>query len=113
MQIGSIEIPFLQQLISESAAAINIDFIPSAKTRSFKEKFNRKEVFDKIETLLIQKGVSRVDINLSRTYFEYKDDGAFIESICQTYHIDDITLMEEINQATGIQLYNISKSQND
>ena len=113
MRIGAIEIAYLQKLISDSSEYIQVGSIPQSHIRSNKEKFNRKDLFNQIETLLVEKGVSKTDRDLARTYFEYKDDSAFFESICKKYNLDDITLMGEINQAAGMQIYNFSKRQND
>ena len=113
MRIGSIEIAYIQKLIADSTEYVQVGSIPQSHLRSNKEKFNRKDLFNQIDTLLIEKGVSKTDRDLARTYFEYKDDSAFIESICKKYNMDDITLMGEINEAAGMKIYNFSKSQNE
>lgn len=113
MVLGAIEIPTLKEWISGTSGTVNLESIPYSQIRSYKEKFNRKDLYNLIETLLVEKGVAKTDRDLGRTYFEYKDDVAFIESICKKYNLDDITLMGEINQAAGMQIFNFSKSQND
>lgn len=113
MVLGTIEIPKLKEWVSGTSGPVNLETIPVNQLRSYKEKFNRKDLYHLIEALLVEKGVSKTDRDLARTYFEYKDDSAFIESICEKYNLDDITLMGEINQAAGMQIYNFSKTQID
>jgi hypothetical protein len=113
MMLGTIEIPKLKELISGASGQIHLESIPFSEYRTYKEKFNRKDLYHLIEELLVEKGVSKTDRELARTYFEYKDDAAFIESICKKYNLDDVVFMGEINQAAGMQIYNFSKRQND
>lgn len=113
MKIGVVELSHVKECIKNAQSELNVETIQSKYIRTYKENFNREKVFDQIESLLIEKGVSKEDRELARTYFLLRDDQAFIESVCTGYGLHDTQLMDAVNQAVGMQIYNFSKNQNE
>ncbi len=113
MRIGTFDTNVYDQKAQTPSTVIELDVLQANEQRTFKEKFDRSQVFTKIETLLKEKEVSQDDIELARTYFTLKDDAAFIEYISSQYHFDDVDLMQSVNEAAGFKLYHFSSTQND
>jgi hypothetical protein len=113
MKVGVLEINYVQESIKNEQLEMDIRTVPSEHIRTYKEKFDREKIFVQIEKLLTEKGVSKEDRELARTYFLLRDDQAFIESVCIGYGLHDTQLMDAVNQAVGMQIYNFSKNQNE
>ncbi len=111
-RIGSVQINYYQQQAKQTNT-IQLDVLQPDQQRTFVEKFNRTALFSKIETMLQDMGVSQVDIDIARTMFIQKDDLGLAEYIASQYKLDDIDFMNQVNAASGVQLYRSSRVQQD
>ncbi|MBK9106715.1 MAG: hypothetical protein IPL92_19680 [Saprospiraceae bacterium] len=93
-----------------------IEAIPEdGKTRSLRsmksnsaepiEKFDRKKLFAGVKNVLLSRGVSASDLELSEKLFLEKAEVEMVQYIGQNYQIDSYDLMEELNTTIGFTLF--------
>jgi hypothetical protein len=106
-RLGSITHDYYQQQASRGSA-LQLDQLAANQVRTYRERFDRTAVFEKIKTMLITKGVSESDIAHAKKLFLLKDDTGWLEFIGNQYQLDDADLITATNGATGMELYRIS-----
>lgn len=113
MRLGSLNLDADERTTCMPGKIIDLDVLQANHIRTYTEKFDRADVFRKIETYLVESGLGREDIELAKTYFLVKDDQAFVEHLSGQFKVDYRKLIESINSSAGFELLRFSKNLND
>lgn len=112
-QIGNLSRDYLENALQQSQAKIQVDQVPGPSKVMLVEKFNREQVFERIETILTESDMSANDISIARNFFLQKEDQAFVEWVTSISGNYDLDFMEMLNDKAGIKLFNFTKAQNE
>jgi len=103
-RLGDMDIASLNEKMQSRAPGIKLDQLQVEQTRTYKEKFNRQEIFSTIAEVLKAFNVSEGDVTNARQFFLTSQDNLMIDFIVTQYKMDKSELIETINAKCGFML---------